>query len=123
MKKYRLKSEAIPFFKEKFATAIYDITVWESLNIDTKALEEVEDTYISYGHERIDKDGSKTGSLCGWSQEDGAKFHFTIHFPGMTFKQHDEFSKGRLTRELMNLIHIDLNNYFLRFNNKEDEQN
>ena len=48
MKKYRLKKEAVPFFVDKLATAIYDWDVWQKYNVDDKALDEVEDARIEY---------------------------------------------------------------------------
>lgn len=117
MKKFRLKPEAVPFFKESHATAIYNWDTWNSLNVDMKALEEIEDAYLKFGHE---KDGSNSSSLSGWDEK-GSKFHFTIHFPSVTFRDHDKFSNGKVVRELMNKIQRDVNDFYLSFNNSSIE--
>ena len=49
MKKYRLKTEAVPFFVDKLATAICDMQTWKEYKVDEKALEEVEEARIEYG--------------------------------------------------------------------------
>jgi len=117
MKNYRLKKEAVQFFLDKHATAIYDQDKWEDLGVDIKALEEVEDAYISYGH----KINSTSSSLCGWD-ENGSHFHFTIHFPSVKFSEHDKFSKGKISRDLMNTIQSNLNYFYSQFA-KDDTAN
>lgn len=62
MKKYRLKKEAVPFFVDKLATAIYDWDVWQKYNVDDKALEEVEDARIEYGI-KTSESGATLGGL------------------------------------------------------------
>jgi len=113
MRKYRLKKEAVTFFKEKYATAIYPIETWDGLGIDMVALEEVEDAYLVFGHESLRPD-SKSSSLGGWDQE-GSRFYFTIRFPGVKFGEHDKFSNGKVVRELMNKIQRDINNFYSDF--------
>ena len=107
MKKFRLKKDAVPFFKEKYATAIYPWDVWEGIGVDTKALEEVNPPYLTYGIER----GIYT-NLGGWNNQDGKSFEFTIHFPDVRMSEHDRFSNGRITRGLMNRIQDVIDNYF-----------
>jgi len=116
MKKYRLKKEAVPFFNKKYATAIYDFDVWEKQGVDVVALEEVKDVFITYGHQSLAQETTYT-STCGWGSDKGSKFHFTINFPSMSFKNHDTFSNGKLVRELMNKIEKEMNSYFVEFNN------
>jgi len=111
MTKYRLKKEAIPFINEKHATHIYTLDTWESLGIDIKALERVEPAFITYGR----KTGDNSSTLGGWSEKEGKDFEFTIHFPSVKFHEHDKFSKGRVTRELMNKIQNQINNFFDQF--------
>lgn len=115
MKKFRLKSEAVPFFKEDHATAIYEWTTWDSLGVDKRALEEVEDAYITFGHE---KEGSNSSSLSGWNDK-GSRFHFTIHLPSVTFREHNHFTNGKIVRDLMNKIQRDVNDFYLSFNNSK----
>ena len=116
MKNYRLKKEAFPFFLEKYATTIQSFDFWEKIGVDTKALEVVEDAYLTYGHE--DKK-NKTNSLAGWSPEKGGHYHFTVHFPSEKFKEHDEFGNGKILRKLMDKIQNDVNYFFQDFANKE----
>lgn len=116
MNKYRLKKEAVQFFKEKHATAIYSFDDWEKLGVDTKALEKIEDAYITYGHR--DKD-NKGASLSGWSQDDGQHFHLTLNFPSVKYKEHDEFSNGRVLRKLLDRIQNQINNFYSDFANDE----
>lgn len=107
---FRLKKEAVPYFKEKHATSIYSYATWEKLGVDDRALEEVKSVYLSYGHDM--NSGSKT--LCGWD-ENGSRFQFTIHFPSLKYKEHDMFSKDRMIRELMNKIQSDINDFQSKF--------
>ena len=123
MKKYRLKKEAVPFFKKELACAVNDWETWtKTYNVDPSANEEVEDCFVSYGFE------TKTGtSLCGWGNPDsntdknkiGSHFHFTIHFPSMKYYEHDKFTKGKMSRELMNRIQNTINQFYDSFNNGE----
>jgi hypothetical protein len=46
MKYYRLKKEAVPFFKEECATKILDLETWKKYQVDEKALEEIRNTVI-----------------------------------------------------------------------------
>lgn len=120
MKNYRLKPEAVPFFKEKYATAIYPYDTWEGIGVDVKALDEVKDAYISYGHADQRPNGIST-SLGGWGCDEGSRFHFTLHFPSMKFMEHDKFSKGRITRELMEKIQKEVNYFYSQFINEESQ--
>lgn len=116
MKKYRLKEEALPFFKSKLKNQIGDWKYWENYNVDEKALEEVEDAYVEYGI----KNKNGTGHLNGWSEDNGAEFRFTIHFPSMKYKEHDEFSKGEMIRKFMDIIQKDLNYFVQNYNSTKD---
>lgn len=111
MKKYKLKKEAIQFFKEDLATKVYPKDIWDNLSVDLNALTEVKEPFISYGK----KTGKESSSLCGWSPESGARYEFTINFPSLTFHEHDVFSKGRITRELMNSIQDAVSEYYENF--------
>lgn len=101
MKQYRLKKEALPFFLDKHATAIYSLDIWQSLSVDELALDEVKEPQIFYGHERGNP--PKSSWLCGWD-ENGTHLHFTIVFPSVQFQEHDKFTKGRLIRDMMDRI-------------------
>jgi hypothetical protein len=115
--KYRLKKEAVPFILEKHATSIYELDVWESLGIDIKALEKVEPMHIKYGRKTVEN----SGTLCGWDEKKGTTFEFTIQFPSVTFYEHDKFTKGRMTRELMDKIQREINYFYEDFvNNPEN---
>lgn len=120
MKNYRLKKEAVPFFKEKFATSIHSHNVWESLGVDLKALEEVQDAYLTFGHQSESKN-IKTSSLSGWGEKEGSHFHFTIHFPSTKFGEHDKFSNGKVVRELMNKIQNNIDNFYSQFVNDSSQ--
>lgn len=117
MKNYRLKPEAVEFFKEKHATAIYCHETWEEIGVDVKALEEVKDSFLTFGHKDKNNKGS---SLAGWGSDDGSHFHFTIHFPSTKMKEHDAFSNGRVIRELMNKIQNQIDYFYSNFNNNSD---
>jgi len=114
MKNYRLKKEAVQFFDEKYATAIYPLDIWRKNGLDENALNEVEDPYIKYGH--CTSESSTT--LSGWDKEKGSRFHFTIYFPSTSYKENDEFSNGKMTRELMNKIQNQINYFQRDFSNK-----
>lgn len=114
MKLYRLKKEAVPYFKEKHATAIYSYETWEKLGIDDNALEEVKAVYLSCGH----KINDISSTLSGWDK-DGAHYEFTIHFPSMKFREYEVLSKGRMMRELMNEIESVINRSQEQFLNEQ----
>ncbi len=114
MKKFRLKPEAVPFFKKDLATSILTYDFWETIGIDINALEEVNEPYIVYGHANI-KENYSSSSLAGWSEKDGSKFHFTIHFPGVKFMENDKFSNGKTVRTLMDKIQRNIDNFYSDF--------
>lgn len=116
MTKYRLKPEAVKFFKDKYATKILSYNEWESIGVDVIALEEVQDCYLVFGHESK-RETYSSSSLSGWDEK-GSKFHFTIHFPSTKHKEHDEFSKGKPVRELMNRIQRNIDNFYSDFINE-----
>ena len=116
MKYYRLKPEAVPFFLKKHSTSLYTIDTWEELNVDIVALDEVEEMYISYGH----RDNETSSSLGGWDEKNGSHFYFTLNFPSVKYIEHDKFSKGKMTRELMNRIQQNINFFYNEF--KENQE-
>jgi hypothetical protein len=118
MNKYRLKPEAVPFFKESIATHILSLEDWSFYNVERQALEEVKDVYLTYGHK--DKE-NKSSSLGGWGKDDGTHFYFTIHFPSVKFSENDKFSNGKVVRELMDKIQRHLNYFQAEYTNGEKE--
>lgn len=113
MKKYRLKKDATPFFKEELAKEINDFDVWtKHYNVDENALEEVEDVVIICGHKFASGNGVSFG---GWSAKDGTELLFTIKFPSLKFQENDKFTKGRSVRELMDRLQAAANSYMLNF--------
>jgi len=115
MKNYRLKKEAVKFFKEGLSTSVRSLDAWKDLQVDIEALEEVEDVRITYGHSSTLSSGNESNSLNGWSPKDGAEFHFTIQFPSMKHRDYDQFNKGRNVRELMNRIQTEINRFQSQF--------
>lgn len=111
MKKYRLKKEAVQYFKDSLATSIEYLNDWNKIGVDLKALEEVEEPYITFGHKDL---SNKSATLSGWNEK-GSHFHFSIIFPSVKFHEHDKFSKGRNTRELMNKIQYQIDNFYDNF--------
>lgn len=104
------------------ATVIADWDLWQSYNVDDKALEEVEDARIEYGI----KTSASGATLGGWDKN-GQSLCFTIVFPSMKYHEHDKFSKGKMVRELMNNLQREANRFMNDFyqgdfesNNKED---
>lgn len=119
MKNYRLKPDAVKYFKEGLATSIHSWDTWtQTYHVDENALEEVQDAYLTYGHSNH-KNQSKT--LAGWDGDNGSHFHFTIIFPSVKFAEHDKFSNGKVVRQLMNNIQRCVDNFYMDFANKEDE--
>lgn len=119
MKKYRLKKEATPFFKEKLASEINDFSVWtEHYHVDENALEEVEDVVIMRGHKFASGNGV---SLGGWDAKDGTELLFTIKFPSLKFQENDKFTKGRSVRELMDRLQAAANSYMLNFLEQKEQ--
>lgn len=111
MSYYRLKHEAVEFFDEKHATQIKPLGFWEGMGLDLKALEKVEEAYITYGHQN-DNDGKfQSSHLSGWDVEKGQHFRFTINFPSVKFEESDRFSNGKVVRELMERIQSNINHF------------
>ena len=118
---YRLKPDAVPFFKKNLKTAVLDWDTWtKTYNVDPEAIEEVKPCYITYGHESI-RDGVRSSSLSGWAHDEGSHFHFTLNFPSMKMREHDEFTKGNTMRGLMDAIQNTVNNFYIKF--AEGEEN
>jgi sulfite reductase beta subunit-like hemoprotein len=116
MKKYRLKKEAVQFFAEKHATSIYMLHTWEELGVDINALDEIEEAWIDYGGpESKISTGASSRSIAGWNKDNGGHFHFTIHFPNTEMRDHDNFSKGRVIRSLMDEIQYTVNSFYENF--------
>lgn len=122
MKNYRLKKEAVKFFIEKHATAIYSEDTWKDLGVDLPALDEVKDAFITYGHAHKLESGTKTATLGGWSKETGTHFHFTINFPSVKFEENDRFMKGKSTRALMDRIQSAVDNFYVQFSAGETDE-
>jgi len=101
MKQYRLKREALQFFDDNYRRWIYPYSVWEEKNISLNALEEVEPVYISYG---MDKKGYT--DLCGWGNDDGSHFNFTVNFPLTSNKEHNQIKErmSDIMRDIQLLI-------------------
>ncbi|WP_294610738.1 hypothetical protein [uncultured Bacteroides sp.] len=118
MKKYRLKKEAVPFFADKLSTKILDWDIWQQYQVDDKALEEVEEAYIDYGHKTSDK----SADLSGWKNGKGSELRFTIKFPSMNYYEHDKFTKGKMVRDLMNRLQGEVNSFLMDFYNEEKEE-
>jgi hypothetical protein len=123
MKHYRLKKEAVPFFKEECATKILSMEQWKQYQVEEKALEEVEDAIVYFGFQH-----ETYSSLCGWSSADrkdsGANFHFTIRFPSVKYEEYDKFSNGKITRELMDRVQRNVSQFFNDYkNDKLSNQN
>lgn len=116
---YRLKPNAVPFFRENLKTAVLDWDTWtKKYNVDPEAIEEVKPCYITYGHESS-KDSMS--SLCGWKSGEGSRYHFTLNFPSMKMREHDMFTKGNMMRGLMDAIQGVVNDFYLKF--AEGEEN
>ena len=121
MSNFRLKKDATPFFKESLAYAIYDYETWTTkYNVDPTALEEVEPAYITFGHMNKDRN---SGSLCGWDKECGSHFYFTLRFPSVKFSEHDKFTQGRTSRDLMDKIQCCINHFYESFSENLNENN
>lgn len=89
---------------------------WKEYKVDEKALEEVEEARIEYGKNKNDvcKDLSSYG-------EKGAQFYFTIVFPSMKFKEYNEFTIGKMIRDLMNRLQNEINMFMNGFYNNQKE--
>lgn len=114
---YRLKEEAQPYFKDKLQTEIRDINFWSQIGAKEEALEIVEEAYIKYGHES--ESGGSTHT-CGWSNPDnntdgGTRLNFTVIFPSIKYKEHNEFTKGKMVRQLMDSFQSQANYHMNQF--------
>jgi hypothetical protein len=116
MTRYRLRKEAVPFFKEDLATAVMSYDEWiDTYHVEPKALEEIKPLFVTYGFRE-----NNGATLSGWSNPEsnklgGSHFHFTLHFPSTSFKEHDQFNKGRVVRELMDKIQNQLDYFYDKF--------
>lgn len=118
MKNYRLKKEAVRFFKENHATSIKSFDFWDKIGVDLLALEEVEAVYLKYGQ----KTSESASTLSGWDDEGGSHFLFTIHFPSTKHCEHDKFNNGKSIRELMNSVQRVINAFQEDFYNGESNE-
>ncbi len=114
MKKYKIKSEAVPFILEKHATKNYPLETWEGLGISLNALDEVKPPFISYGKEK-----GRYSDLCGWSKDDGSKFEFTINFPSAKMQEYENMKKESEMRKLMDAIQSLVDRFYSDFNFEE----
>lgn len=119
MKHYRLKKEAVPFFAEKIVTKVLSLDEWENYNVEFKALEEVKPVYLTCGIPMRDGDDSAKLSS-GWNEK-GSRFHFTVNFPSVKFREHDKFNKDRMVRDMMNRIQQSIDDFYLNFSNETAE--
>ena len=115
---YRLKPEAVQFFKKDLSTRICELDDWSKhYGVDLNALEKVEPAYLTYGHRTSDN----SSTLGGWSSEKGSEFCFTVHFPSIKNMEYDKFNKGKMTRDLMNKIQNQINYFYNDFNDSLSE--
>lgn len=115
MKNYRLKREAVPFLKEKYATRIDTYEFWEAQAVNNNALEEVEDAYLTYGHHH-NQGLHKMSIFSGWSEK-GSRFHFTVHFPSTNIKEYDLLKNDESVRDLMIEIQKTINLFIKDYTN------
>lgn len=119
MKLYRLKEAAYPFFKQGLQTAILEYDVWtQTYNVCPEAIEEVKPCYVSCGIME-----GRQKSISGWNQKDGSQFLFTLHFPSMKCREYDNFSKGTLSRQLVDTIQNAVDNWWNKLNTEEEQHN
>jgi len=71
---------------------------------------------VTYGIQ-CDKQ-TRSYDLGGWSTNEGSRFHFTIHFPSIKFREHDKLNNGKITRDLMNQIQKNVNSFYSNYVNK-----
>jgi hypothetical protein len=112
---FRLKKEAVPFFKKRFAAKIKPFDFWDSHKIDMAALEEVKTPYISFGHVWNDS----TTKLARWCSKNGSEIHFTLNFNGMSMQEHDLFTDENNIRNLME--HVEESMVAFYFNKISDD--
>lgn len=116
MEMYRLKTEAVPYFSKEVSTSILSLSDWEKYLVDVNALEEVKPIYVSYGHESLRNNEEYTSkTLCGWNQNNGGVFHFSLHFPSLKLKRYNKFTKDKMIRELMDKIQHQCNYLYQEF--------
>lgn len=123
MTMWRLKKEAVPFFKEKLATQVKSWDFWEKLELDERSLEKVENPIITYGHAMEKEGGYASAWLGGWSSDGkskGERFHFTIQFPSVQMYEHEKFSNGKHIRALMDRIQSEAESWYREFNTGEN---
>lgn len=117
MNKYRLKKEAVQFFNKNIATTVCDIETWKKYQVDKLALEEVEEMYLTFGHDKGGHD-----SLSGWGNGDGSHFHFTVNFPSVQYFESDKFMNGKISRRLMDKIQCEINGFYEEFLNEQKDE-
>jgi hypothetical protein len=84
---YKLKPEARQFLPDWKHSKIMDQYAWANINVPLYLLEEVTQNRVQLGYDH----GNGKKELSGYNSN-GARFYFTLHFPGMTSKQYDEFN-------------------------------
>lgn len=98
MKKlFRLKREAVPFFKDIYTTDVGSWETWMARGISENALEELPKVYMSYGH----KDGNHT-SLCSHEWKDSsAKFKFELNITDVSADLYGELKSEKNIAEMI----------------------
>jgi hypothetical protein len=97
MNLFRLKKEAIPFVKEKYANNVMSDERWEALGISTDALDRIKPPFIKEGIAT----SKHSGSISGWGSEDESRFHFTVIFPDCTCREYEAIKNELNTAELI----------------------
>lgn len=104
MRKFRLKSEAIPFFDEKFHNKVADFNFWDENGISKNAIYEVGKCYVNLGIKRNDV----RTDISGW-REGESHYHFTVYVEH-SYAEHDKF-KSEHIHGLLHSIEITANEY------------
>ncbi|MDR1884274.1 MAG: DUF1566 domain-containing protein [Prevotella sp.] len=108
--RYRLKKEAVQFFKKELATVVDTMNFWKSKNVDEAALEKAE-AYIIYGN------GETRNNLCGFDSKNGVHFNFQVKYPVMNYREYTKFRSGESVRELMNRLQDVVDRFYLESRN------
>lgn len=119
MKLYKLKKEAVPFFKDEYKSIIKPLEVWARNRIEIQALQEVPPVYLTFGFKK-----GESNYLCGWDSKDGGEshFHFTIHVPLCTHNEHEDFKSSGCIRVLMDKLTPIIEDHFNRRNESSNHQ-
>ncbi len=105
MEKFKLKVAARQFFSDSYTKRIEEMKFWKSVGIPKELLDEVDNVYIEYGHEKTLESGNKSSTLCGWDgNKKEADFRFTVKVQDISHTNYDKCDIPKLMDKMQKVV-------------------